>query len=125
MYELYTNSSQVSGQHLNPTATTATLPAFWESGYWQDNPHITKMFRYGRITTDQDGFKLITTVLNDESTRLRDTEPWSKDLPMSPGGRFATNRKGRRQKFMIVFPQADVDCSVQELYTTAIELAEI
>lgn len=125
VYELNISSTATSGIHTNPTATTGLLDAYWESGLWQDSPQMTKMYRFGRLTTDQSGFNLITTVFNDETVRLRDVNPWSKSLKMTPGGRFATNRRGRRQKFKIIFPTADVDASVLELYTTAIPLAEI
>ncbi len=123
--ELHISSTAVNGIHTSPTSTTSELDAFWESGYWQDSPHQTKMFRYGRLTIDQNGFNLITTILNDETTRFRDPNPRRQILKLTPGGRFAANRKGRRQKFRIEFPKADVDASVIELYTTAIPLADI
>ncbi len=123
--KLSISSTSTNGIHKTVSSTTNELYAYWESGFWQDDPHMTKMYRYGRLTTDQGGFNLIATIVNDETVKLRDRNPPQLRPSLSVGGRFALNRRGRRVKMRIEFPLYDVDASVLELYLTAIALGEI
>lgn len=131
IYEIKAASTAVNGINRVKTSTTSQLFAYWTSGYeGSDSPFISKFYRYGKLVTDQDGFSLITRVVDDENTRLRDNpnQQWSKTFSrgkgLSRGGAFETNRRGRRQQFTIIFPDADTDASVLELSTSYIPLAE-
>lgn len=124
LYEVRTASQIVAGVHVAMDKTSAELNAFWLSGYDGNNDPLTmKMYRFGRLVSDQSGFNLLVTLVDDAtSTLVRPT--WTKQFnTLLPGGKFSVNWKGRRCSVSIQFPTEDVDASVLGLTLSHIKLA--
>lgn len=117
--ELIINSDTTGGISLEYEATANEVPAYWRGGYFGgDSPHIMKMFRYGRLVTDQIGFSL-QHYLVDGDFRNPDTIPFAQVL-----NNFAVNRKSRRMSTEIQFPVEDVAANVIELSVSHIKTSD-
>lgn len=126
VYEIKSASTATAGIHKTITSTPNNLNAFWLSGYDGNDDAITmKMYRWGRLITDQDGFNLLVTLVNDADSTL--AEPTiMKAFPNIKRNlnKFSVNWKAKRMAVQINFPDADVDASVLQLITTHIPLSE-
>lgn len=102
-------------------ATNGNLAAFWRSAYFgNDQPQRSKMFRYGRIATDQPlaAWQFQYYVVDDFNHPIAQPEFIG---PVKPNaGKFAINRRAKRVSVEIDFPQADAPASVTELQLSVI-----
>lgn len=125
IWELKAYSTATNGVHRHPTSTDLQLSAYWQSGDDAGaGSQVVKMYRWGRLIVDQDGFQLLTTIINDDTSRLVDANPYIRKVKLDRGGRFSVNRKGRRQGFTIQFPVLDADASVLELSSNSISISQ-
>lgn len=103
------------------TSTDSTLGAYWRSGYFgNEAPQHQKMFRYGRLTADNSGFKVKRYIVQD-NPRFPEIIEFES---VAEGGKISTNRKGRLLSYEIRFPDEDVACAALELYNSYIVTAE-
>jgi hypothetical protein len=113
--ELQTATTATAGIHRNMTKTSGELNAYWVSGYdGNDTPLHMKMYRFGRLVSDQTGFKLLVTLVNDEASTFQNPII-TKQFNTLITGKFAVNWKARRMSVSIQFPIEDVDASVLQL----------
>lgn len=126
IYEIKAASTATAGIHKQITATNAQLDAFWLSGYdGNDDAVMMKMYRWGRLIADQDGFNVLVTLVNDtDSTLDSPTNLISVPNLTRRQNKFSMNWKAKRMSVQINFPPADVDASVLQLITTHIPLSE-
>jgi len=107
-------SEATSGIAETVTSTSNTLPAYYRTGYFgADAPQETKMFRWGRIVTDQGGFAVKALLTDDEGRPVR--YPEVLDLGVVDGSKYVVNRKARRMALEITFPSTDVSANLLEL----------
>ncbi len=118
--EIILTPTTVNGIEQNITVTSATLGAFWESGYiGNESPTVQKFFRYGRVTADQDGIRVKRRLIRDKAT-----EPITMEfVDTPPGGKISTNRKARRMSYELRFRDEDVSQNILELSDLNIPVA--
>jgi hypothetical protein len=105
-------------------ATPGNLPAFWRSGYFgNDSAQRSKMYRWGRLITDQDpsAFKVTKRFVDDEQRTVTQPEIIVQPLTSS---RFAVNRRAKRLSIEINFPQQDVSSNVMELQLMSVPTSD-
>lgn len=126
VYEIKAASTATAGVHKNITSSNQLLDAFWLSGYDGNEDAITmKMYRWGRLIVDQDGFDVLVTLIDDETSTLANpilTYPFPGLTQQE--NKWSVNWKAKRMSVQINFPQQDVDASVLQLITTHIPLSE-
>src|SRR5213075_2063926 len=67
-YELKVRSTTTNGVNLAKTSTTATLGAWWRSGYFgNEKPTWVKLMRWARLVADNTGFKVKRFLVDDEA----------------------------------------------------------
>lgn len=94
--------------------TNGVLNAFWQSGYFgNDTPQRSKMYRRGKLITDQGGFKITKRLVDDIERTIINPEVIGPDLVN--GSQFRVNRRGTRCSIEIGFPSEDVSANVLEL----------
>jgi hypothetical protein len=124
VYEIKAATTATAGVHTVLTNTNNLLDAFWLSGYdGGDTPLTMKMYRFGRIVTDQMGFRLLATLIDDETSTLA-LPTNMRELQINAGGKFSVNWKARRCSLGIQFPNQDTDASVLQLALTHIPLSD-
>jgi hypothetical protein len=100
-----------------------TMPAFWRGGYFGiDEPRRMKMFRFGRIVTDQTGFRISNNLVDHIQSTFRNPE--RIDYRSINNSKIATNRKAKLNQYSIQFPENDADANVLELSDFSIPLTE-
>lgn len=111
-------SSTSRGINLIPTSTDGSLQAYWHSGLaGNDTSQSVKIFRRGKLVTDQEGFRVLVSISDDERYTLQN--PRIVDLGKVALGKFTINWKGKRASVLINFPDKDMDCSLMELTLTS------
>ena len=121
--ELAVASKCINGVTQNPTATTDTLGAIWQSGYFgNENPQQVKFMRFSRLSADTDGFSIKRYLVNDEDSTM--AQPEIIDVEPLTDPMFATDMETRRMSIEIQFPPIDKDAAVQLLTNTYIPGAE-
>ena len=112
----------IGGMFPAATSTNGVLPAYWESGYYgNETPMVVRMFRRGKIVTDQAGFSVLVSVVDDKKYTL--LNPKIVPLKMDATGSFSINVKGKRLSLRVQFPMADMDCSLIETAVVSRPLA--
>jgi hypothetical protein len=106
------------------TATDEIVPAYWFGGYFgQSNPEVVKCFRYGKLITDQIGFRVVLRLIHEENGYTF-REPYRTDPQLIDGTHIEADLKGRRLGVDIWFPEQDVSANVLELTMLHIQIAE-
>jgi len=118
--ELIINSDTTGAISVEYSQTSTIVPAFWRSGYFgNESPDTIKLFRFGKLETDQLGFSL-QHYLVDGNFRNPEIVPFS----MLMGQHFEINQKNRRLSTEIKFPEEDVAANVLGLSITHIKTSE-
>lgn len=93
-------------------ATSGILRAYWESWWGNETPQTRKMFRFGNLVTDCDGFQLTAKLVDMRA------HPFTNPKIIRPkmnGSDFAVNWKAKRCGLRIDFPYQDQSANVLEL----------
>jgi hypothetical protein len=114
LYQLPVNSMTTGGVNLNPTETAAELPAYWRSGWFgTDYPYRSKMWRYGVLIADNQGFSVNVRYVDHKERTFRDPEVIQQTLTDEM---IELNNRAHLVSIEIDFPKLDIDCSVLELH---------
>lgn len=129
LFELKVTSLTQGGVSVNPSRNAdplAVLSAFWRGGYYgNDTPQTKRMWRNGRLVTDQDGaagFRVQWRLIDDEKWTVK--SPLIQDAALYLNGKFSVARAGTRLGLQIIFPDADMDAAVLELQMRSIPMSD-
>jgi hypothetical protein len=129
LYNLPIGSDTVGGitDDLTIIPTTAgQLNAYWRSGYWgNDTPFRSKMYRWGRVITDQDpgAFQASIRLVDDETRTIKNPELIGPQK-VGDGGKIGISRRAKRCSVEINFPAQDVASNVLELSVASIATSD-
>ena len=103
--------------------TAGKLGAFWKGGYFgNDTPQRSKMFRYGLLAADQDGFNVLESIIDDREHTFKN--PLVFGPVKVDKSSFSINRRGKRCSIQITFPPDDVSSNVLEYSVTSIPTSD-
>jgi hypothetical protein len=104
-------------------APEGAISAYWHGGYFGiDTPRVFKMFRFGRIITDQVGFRVMNLLIDHVRSTFR--KPKKIDFRKIDASRIPVNQKAKLNQYWIQFPDEDVDANVLELTDSHIPISE-